>query len=91
MNELDTRWQACPNEQVMVLHFRRELPRMGWLSEQTDEARHLRVILESQHGVEEVSSTFKYELQVKKGHLFSWDEIRPRIESALDAFFAGES
>lgn len=87
-----------PNPDCASLHVDTQLPSMSldlhnMPQDAGDEAIKLRDLLASIHGVTQAESggwRNKYELSISKGTVFSWDEIKPRVEAAVSEFFADE-
>lgn len=64
-------------------------PKIGWLSSDKDttkEGRELRTALEAIPGVEE-ATTYGYCVRLKRGGVFTWDEIVPKAVEVLAKFF----
>jgi hypothetical protein len=92
--------EYCPNQNIVIVHSKKMFP----LSETDhlmrshfDKAKEKKEREGNQHplikairrarGVLKVNSS-RYQLRVEKAELFTWDEILPKIRTALKKYFA---
>lgn len=82
-------WQYFRNEDCASLHLDRELPEMDstQLEQPTPGAARMVRMLMLIPGVVEASSATRYELNIEKGHVFAWSEVRPQIEKSVEEWF----
>ena len=86
--------ERCQNRDVVIIHMRENVPKFdtlyAGLTPDCEEGEQLKQILMGIHGVTSASSIFKYQIQITKGSMFGWEEVLPRVESALIEFFRGK-
>ena len=93
-----SKWQFFPSPDRASLHLDRELPQMALDPREhssTSESDALRDLLNGVHGLTHANSNRgiihnKYEISLSKGTAFEWDEVKPRVESAIEKFFVDE-
>lgn len=80
-------WETHPNPSRATLHCDYELPTAGTFicSADSADAQELEEAILAIHGVCEMSSR-NYALRVKRGGVFSWEEIMPRVEDVVAKF-----
>lgn len=86
-------WEIHPNDEYQSLHCTWPLPRFGGLAstDESPEAEALKKRMLSIPGVVEVYSCWRYQIGVKKGRLFSFTDIHPKVESAVREFFGADA
>lgn len=92
-NPMRMQWEMCPNPQVAQLHIDQQLPNVGLLRGEVGlqvEGKELLDLLLGVHGIQDCS-TSGYTLQIIKGNVFDWDEVKPRVESVLESYFGSSA
>lgn len=79
------RVESVPNPEVKQIHFRRVLTRRGILSLQHGFPEDKHPLGNKLLEVQGVMSVFiqKYEIQLEKALLFSWDKLLPRVLATI--------
>lgn len=87
------KWVKTQSTHAQILNCDHKLPAIapvtmtGLIPKDNSLNREIFDTLHAIHGLEDFCTSGGYKIDVQKGAVFSWDEVKPRVEQALISIF----